>query len=211
MPRISRAVFDRHLSSNDPGRYNRAFLVIEDQLNLFVFPDEVIRNRPLLLFTESYEQAGEHPYHKKKLIYQFASQRHFAIECANAGFPVCYLTGSDYCDVNVRNLLDTHPGLDISWMQPAEWDTRKRLESLHDIAPDRTSILDNPFILSSPGEGADPFNYLYWNFVNNQRDAFTENGRVSFMVKTWEKFDPGKKDAIIKSSEWFIDELPRYE
>ena len=152
MKRSNRAVFDRHLKNDDPGSYDQAFLVIEDQLNMSLFPDEVNRKKPLILFTESYEQAREYPYHKKKLVYQFASQRHFAVECANAGFPVCYLTGDGYCDEHIRTLLDDHPGLHISWMQPAEWDTRKRLENVHDDAPDRIRILDNPFFLAVPGE-----------------------------------------------------------
>lgn len=160
MSRSSKAVFENHLKNDDPGSYEHAFLVIGDQLNMSVFPDEVIRKKPLILFTESYGQAREHPYHKKKLVFQFACQRHFAVECANAGFPVCYLTGlergdergDDHCEERIRKFLDEYPALNVAWMQPAEWDTRKRLETLHNDAPGRTRILENPFFLATPGE-----------------------------------------------------------
>jgi len=59
------------------------------------------------------------------------------------------------------------------------------------------------------GEDACPFNYLYWNFVNEQRETFTENGRANFMVNMFDKKDEEEKEAIRESSIRFINKLGR--
>lgn len=60
------------------------------------------------------------------------------------------------------------------------------------------------------GENACPFNYLYWNFVDKQRDTFNESGRVNFMVNMFDKkkTDQEKKE-IRESSATFLSELKR--
>lgn len=60
------------------------------------------------------------------------------------------------------------------------------------------------------GEKACPLNYLYWNFVSNHKDAFMENGRVSFMVNMYEKKSIEEKQIIAEESEAYIKQLPRY-
>lgn len=60
------------------------------------------------------------------------------------------------------------------------------------------------------GEKACPLNYLYWNFVSNHKDAFMENGRVSFMVNMYEKKSDQEKQTIAEESERYIKELDRY-
>lgn len=47
------------------------------------------------------------------------------------------------------------------------------------------------------GSKACPFNALYWNFLQQHRDLFAKNPRLSFMYATWDKFKQEKKDAII--------------
>jgi len=59
------------------------------------------------------------------------------------------------------------------------------------------------------GEDACPFNYLYWNFVDKQRETFTENGRANFMVNMFDKKDEEDKEAIRESSKRFINKLGR--
>lgn len=65
-------------------------------------------------------------------------------------------------------------------------------------------------ITKKTGEKACPFNYLYWNFVDKQRDTFNDSGRVNFMVNMFDnkKTDQQKKE-IRESSEKFLDELER--
>lgn len=57
------------------------------------------------------------------------------------------------------------------------------------------------------GEMACPFNYLYWNFVDRYRDSFTDNGRVSLMVSTYDKKLAHEKQSIRQSAIKFIDQL----
>ena len=66
-------------------------------------------------------------------------------------------------------------------------------------------------ISKKTGENACPFNYLYWNFVDEQREAFQESGRNSFMVNMYEKKSEKDKKAIKNSSENFLRQLSRYE
>ena len=62
------------------------------------------------------------------------------------------------------------------------------------------------------GENACPFNYLYWNFVDKQRDTFNESGRVNFMVNMFDnKKSAQQKREIRESSEEFLSALNREE
>ena len=65
-------------------------------------------------------------------------------------------------------------------------------------------------VTKKTGENACPFNYLYWNFVDKQRDTFNDSGRVNFMVNMFDnkKSDEEKKE-IRDSSERFLKELER--
>jgi deoxyribodipyrimidine photolyase-related protein len=59
------------------------------------------------------------------------------------------------------------------------------------------------------GSSACPFNYLYWNFVDQHRDSFIENGRVSLMIHAYENKTDDEKIAIRDSSIYFIKNLKR--
>ncbi|HKL15849.1 MAG TPA: hypothetical protein VJ915_09465, partial [Balneolaceae bacterium] len=67
-------------------------------------------------------------------------------------------------------------------------------------------------VTKKTGEKACPFNYLYWNFVDKQRDTFNSSGRVNFMVNMFDnkKSDEQKKE-IRESTEAFLSELNRRE
>lgn len=60
------------------------------------------------------------------------------------------------------------------------------------------------------GEGACPFNYLYWNFVDEQRETLNESGRINFMVNMYDKKPDNQKSAIQSSSKSFLSKLQRY-
>lgn len=65
-------------------------------------------------------------------------------------------------------------------------------------------------VTKKTGEKACPFNYLYWNFVDKQRDTFNDSGRVNFMVNMFDnKKSDEEKKAIRESSERFLKGLKR--
>lgn len=65
-------------------------------------------------------------------------------------------------------------------------------------------------VTKKTGEKACPFNYLYWNFVDKQRETFNDSGRVNFMVNMFDnkKSDEQKKE-IRESTEKFLASLER--
>ncbi|MGD8427236.1 MAG: cryptochrome/photolyase family protein [Balneolaceae bacterium] len=59
------------------------------------------------------------------------------------------------------------------------------------------------------GVDACPFNYLFWNFVNEQREVFMRSGRNSFMINMFDKKAEDEQTAIKESSKKYLDSLPR--
>ncbi|NBW70327.1 MAG: cryptochrome/photolyase family protein [Bacteroidetes bacterium] len=59
------------------------------------------------------------------------------------------------------------------------------------------------------GDSACPFNYLYWNFIDDQRETFQQNGRANFMVNTFDKKNVEEKKAIKDSAHKFLSQLAR--
>ncbi len=65
-------------------------------------------------------------------------------------------------------------------------------------------------VTKKTGEKACPFNYLYWNFVDRQRETFNDSGRVNFMVNMFDnKKSEEQKKAIRESTEKFLSSLER--
>lgn len=56
------------------------------------------------------------------------------------------------------------------------------------------------------GDDACPFNYLYWYFLNKNKDKLQSNSRLFFPYKSLDKMDPQKIQDITKSAEKFINE-----
>lgn len=57
------------------------------------------------------------------------------------------------------------------------------------------------------GGQACPFNYLYWNFLNENRDKLENNPRISMMYRTLDKMDDEKRNAIKDDSKRFFKEI----
>jgi deoxyribodipyrimidine photolyase-related protein len=57
------------------------------------------------------------------------------------------------------------------------------------------------------GEGACPFNYLYWDFVARNRNRMARNPRTSRSVATLERMAPEKVEAARADSRRFLDGL----
>jgi len=57
------------------------------------------------------------------------------------------------------------------------------------------------------GENACPFNSLYWNFYDANRDKLAKNARVSMMYRVWDKFDAELQGAILEQAEEHLDNI----
>ncbi len=57
------------------------------------------------------------------------------------------------------------------------------------------------------GEGACPFNLLYWHFLNRHRDRFAKNPRMANMYRTWDRMDEGRRAQILEEASAYLDTL----
>jgi deoxyribodipyrimidine photolyase-related protein len=54
------------------------------------------------------------------------------------------------------------------------------------------------------GPDACPFNYLYWNFLAQNREKLSSNHRIGMMYKTYDRMNEEKKQAIAHDSKQFL-------
>ncbi|MCH8567672.1 MAG: cryptochrome/photolyase family protein [Balneolales bacterium] len=129
------------------------FFVNSDQLNSNLFPEEVKPENVSLIFCESADVFRRLPFHKKKIVYTWSAQRHFAKECAEAGFHVVYLKGDAEPAKQIEEWLESgREDITLSYMEPAEWDLRASFESLKKGFGSRVTMHRNTFFLSDPEE-----------------------------------------------------------
>ncbi|OBV12073.1 cryptochrome/photolyase family protein [Erythrobacter dokdonensis] len=57
------------------------------------------------------------------------------------------------------------------------------------------------------GEGACPFNPLYWHFMDRHRDRLESNHRIGRIYATWDRMDDEKKSDYLESAQKFLDSL----
>ncbi|MCI5045227.1 MAG: cryptochrome/photolyase family protein, partial [Aquisalinus sp.] len=57
------------------------------------------------------------------------------------------------------------------------------------------------------GDDACPFNYLYWNFIENNRDKLEGNGRMGLVFKNLDKKSDEERRMIKKSARKFLDTI----
>ena len=57
------------------------------------------------------------------------------------------------------------------------------------------------------GPQACPFNYLYWDFLDRNRDKLQSNPRIGMMYKTFDKMTPEKQTAIRTDSQRFFHQI----
>lgn len=127
---------------------DRALFILYDQLNLDVFPKELLDQKPLLIFVESLKYATAIPHHQQKLVYILSSQRHFTIACHHQGFPVLNLFTQGFHAEAIAEFLEQYPQINLTYMQPSEWDTRSQMAVLADKFGDRITIISNNFFIA---------------------------------------------------------------
>lgn len=119
-----------------------------DQLNLSVFPRDVLGRQPTLLFVESLADDSRLPFHKKKLILQWSARRHFALDLSRQGYAVRYIqtahTASEVVAAYARGL--EHGTLTV--MEPAEWDPRAAFRTLEQQEHVPVRLIKNNFFLA---------------------------------------------------------------
>ncbi|WOI56260.1 cryptochrome/photolyase family protein [Palleronia sp. LCG004] len=57
------------------------------------------------------------------------------------------------------------------------------------------------------GEGACPFNLLYWAFMERHRERFEGNPRMAQMYATWDRMDEDKRARILDEAETFLNRM----
>ena len=61
------------------------------------------------------------------------------------------------------------------------------------------------------GEGACPFNLLYWHFLDRHRDRFGTNPRMGNMYATWDRMDAARREAVLSEGEAILKRLDTSE
>lgn len=140
---------DREIPKPELSRYSEAIFILHDQLNLQAWPEWVRSKKPLLIFMESAEKGREIPHHKSKAVYVLSSMRHFALECYEEGFPVCYHSTPAHFDTGLSEVMGTmNENSRVWYMTPSEWDSRERLRQLAATFPERLKEIPNGFFLA---------------------------------------------------------------
>ncbi len=57
------------------------------------------------------------------------------------------------------------------------------------------------------GEGACPFNLLYWHFLDRHRDRFSNNARMGNMYRTWDRMDADRRATVLSEAEAFLERM----
>ena len=57
------------------------------------------------------------------------------------------------------------------------------------------------------GEGACPFNLLFWDFMQRHRERFEGNPRMAQMYRTWDRMDEEKRGDILKGAARILERL----
>ena len=57
------------------------------------------------------------------------------------------------------------------------------------------------------GDGACPFNLLYWAFLDRHRARFESNPRMAQMYRTWDRMDETKRETILAEAHAFLEKM----
>ncbi|MEM9638972.1 MAG: cryptochrome/photolyase family protein, partial [Pseudomonadota bacterium] len=62
-------------------------------------------------------------------------------------------------------------------------------------------------VSTKTGEGACPFNLLYWHFLDRHRERFKDNARMGNMYRTWDRMDADRRETVIAEAGAFLQRL----
>lgn len=62
-------------------------------------------------------------------------------------------------------------------------------------------------VTKKTGEGACPFNLLYWHFMDRHRERFEGNPRMAQMYRTFDRMDSDKRETVLKEAQGFLDRM----
>ncbi|WP_093974073.1 cryptochrome/photolyase family protein [Boseongicola aestuarii] len=62
-------------------------------------------------------------------------------------------------------------------------------------------------VKTKTGEGACPFNLLYWHFLDRHRSRFSDNPRMGNMYRTWDRMNADKRETILSEADAFLRDL----
>jgi deoxyribodipyrimidine photolyase-related protein len=235
MSRAYLSHIDSSIKQENPGNRQKAVFILHDQLNLDAWPSRIREEKPLLIFIESAGKGNSLPYHKKKLIYLLSSMRHFALECADVGFPVLYHFSEKHHDEGLKDILSQNPGLELTYMTPSEWDSRERLREVQSAYEERVQEIPNNFFLADAEEYkkkvADGWvmEYFYlemrrktgylmngdqpeggeWNYDEENREKLPKGHPVPEIAET--EVDEVTREVIDMVEEWFPDHFGKSE
>jgi len=54
------------------------------------------------------------------------------------------------------------------------------------------------------GDWQNTWDALFWRFLDKQRVFFPKNPRLSMLVRTFDKFEPAKKQVLLADAEAFL-------
>jgi deoxyribodipyrimidine photolyase-related protein len=57
------------------------------------------------------------------------------------------------------------------------------------------------------GEGACPFNLLYWHFLDRHRARFEGNPRIAQMYRTWDRMEGARRDTVLEEARALLARL----
>lgn len=57
------------------------------------------------------------------------------------------------------------------------------------------------------GDGACPFNALYWHFMDRHRERFERNPRIGMIYRGWDRMDGERREAILDHAEALLERL----
>ncbi|MCR9131521.1 MAG: cryptochrome/photolyase family protein [bacterium] len=146
---------DQRIEKPELGNAEKAVFILHDQLNLDHWPNWVKEEKPLLIFIESKAKGSSLPYHKKKLVYVLSSMRHFAIECAEVGYPVYYHSTEKWYGDALTEMLEQQDHLSLFMMEASEWDTREQQQTIKNEFERSVEVIPNNFFLADVNEYKD--------------------------------------------------------
>jgi deoxyribodipyrimidine photolyase-related protein len=57
------------------------------------------------------------------------------------------------------------------------------------------------------GEKACPFNSLYWNFIDKNKEKLVKNQRMAIPLSSWSKMNPEDKSKILNQAQIYLENV----